>query len=146
MKTPTKLNENKVVKGLARQMPVIIIGLTILAGTVILLSSLGWLTVFEVKETYGTFEGTAHEISITEAVSVCDTLPQDVVKITGKVVNECSFGKFFTLADSQGNEIYVDLKAANIIIPERTNQEASVYGMLRRRGLRCYVEGIQVDF
>lgn len=146
MKTPTKLNENKVVKGLARQMPVIVIGLTILAGTVILLSSLGWLTVFEMKETYGSFEGTAQEISITEAISVCDSLPQDVVKVSGRVVNECSFGKFFTLADRSGNEIYVDLKAANIIIPERTNEDASVYGVLRRRGLRCYIEGIQVDF
>lgn len=146
METPKKLNESKVVKGLARQLPVVIIGLTILVGTIILLSSLGWLTVFEVKETYGSFEGQAFEISIAEATSVCDNIPKDVVRISGKVVNECSFGKFFTLADNIGNEIYVDLKAANIVIPERTNQEASVYGVLRRRGLRCYVEGIQVDF
>lgn len=146
METPNRLNESKIAKGLSRQLPVIVIGLTILTGTVILLSSLGWLTVFEVNETYGSYDGTAHEISINEAISVCDTLPYGVVKISGKVVNECSFGKFFTLADSQGNEIFVDLKASNIIIPDRTSQDASVYGMLKRRGLRCYVEGLKVDF
>jgi len=127
---------------------ILTIGLSVIviAGISILLYSLGWLSISITKETYGSAgEGPFKQLSVYNAISSFDTGPNEIVKIKGTISSECQIGTWFKLKD-ENEEIFVDLKAVNIALPDRIGKTATVYGILKRRGLRCYLDGMQVEF
>ena len=132
--------------GLVRQFGIIIVGLALVVGVVISMYSLGWLTLKGVQETYGSTETqSAIEMPIGEVVSKCDQIPGDLVKVSGKIVLECKMGTWFRLTDGV-DEIFVDLKPANVVLPDRTGKTVTVYGTPKRRGKGCYLEGLRIEF
>jgi len=118
----------------------------IIVGVSILLYSLGWLSISITKETYGSAgEGPFKQLSVENAITYFEAKPNEIIKIKGSISSECQMGTWFKLI-SDSEEIFVDLKAVNIALPDRIGKDATVYGILKRRGLRCYLEGMQVEF
>lgn len=142
----SKKGDTPVKKGFARQVLFTISIIVFLILLVATLNFMGWLSIAGVKESYGSIGNfQPQEITVKQAISLCDQVPAEIVKITGTVVAECQMGTWFRIYD-EDEELFVDLKPASFLLPERVGEKATVYGKLKRRGLRCYLECLQVDF
>ncbi len=142
----SKRNDTPANKGPGRQVLFTVALVVFLVMLVATLNFMGWLSIAGVKESYGSIGNfQPQEITVKQAVSLCDQVPAEIVKISGTIITECRMGTWFRILD-EDEELFVDLKPANLIVPERIGKKATVYGTLKRRGLRCYLECVQVDF
>jgi hypothetical protein len=89
--------------------------------------------------------GNAEITKVGDILQNPQTYGGKVVKVSGKIVNECGSGCWFTLQD--GNAvIYIDLAPNNMVIPQKKGSAAKVTGEIVREGTDVYMVGSKVDF
>ena len=67
----------------------------------------------------------------------------DLVKVEGKIVSECMTGCWFNVKDDTGT-LYIDLKGANLAIPQKVGHDVILEGMLAERSGVPMIKGTGV--
>ena len=78
-------------------------------------------------ERYGVTQGIEKTTSLKNILSEPKKYEGKIVKVDGKIVEECPTGCWFNLADD-GGIIYVDLNPASFAIPQKVGKNVSVEG------------------
>jgi uncharacterized protein YdeI (BOF family) len=100
--------------------------LSVIAGSLLLLllASLAMQTVLARDEPV---ELKAEEVKISEILENDTTYHEKMVVVDGKIELECGAGCWFILNDGTGS-IYVDILPNNFSIPQKSGEDARVYG------------------
>lgn len=67
-----------------------------------------------------------------------------MVKVEGKIIQECPSGCWFKLNDASGT-IHVNIKPSNLVIPQVLGQKAVAVGMVKKEGLNVSLVGSGVE-
>jgi hypothetical protein len=100
--------------------------LSVIAGSLLLLllASLAMQTVLARDEPA---ELKAEEVKISEILENETTYQERMVVVDGKIKLECGAGCWFVMNDGTGS-IYVDILPNNFAIPQKSGEDARVYG------------------
>ena len=67
-----------------------------------------------------------------------------IVKVKGKIVEECPSGCWFTLKDDSGT-MYVNIHPNNFVIPQASGRTAAVEGKIEKKGPKTSLIGSGVE-
>jgi hypothetical protein len=94
--------------------------------------------------TYAPTSGTP-VVSIANILSHPDIYQGKQVVVKGKIMTECPAGCWFTMKDNTAS-IYVDLKPANLVIPQRVGKQITVLAEVLVQGSDITLNGEQLGF
>ncbi|MBN1869294.1 MAG: hypothetical protein JW847_01785 [Candidatus Omnitrophica bacterium] len=89
-------------------------------------------------------------LSLRETTKVIDILKNPgqyidkMVKVEGKIANECPTGCWFNVTDETGT-LYIDLLGANIAIPQKVGHDVILEGTIKERSGVPIIHGTGVD-
>jgi uncharacterized protein YdeI (BOF family) len=117
--------------------------LSVIAGSLLLLllASLAMQTVLARDEPA---ELKAEEVKISEILENETTYHEKMVVVDGKIELECGAGCWFILNDGTGS-IYVDILPNNFAIPQKSGEDARVYGEVTLKNGEPQIIGKMVE-
>jgi len=117
--------------------------LSVITGSLLLLlfTSLAMQTVLARDEPA---ELKAEEVKISEILENEATYHERMVVVDGKIELECGAGCWFILNDGTGS-IYVDILPNNFAIPQKSGEDARVYGEVTLKNGEPQIIGKMVE-